>query len=623
MAGSQQSDMQDNSPQEMSLQELSSQRAVLQFTEQDLSDVAESPGYLNLLSKSIAATIARLAAAFWSKLPAVVSVQPPQEGSIIFPVQVDFSCKTAAGIFREKMENIGGNKDLLAPYQHMPHVVVLDEACTADPQMPNLENQIQQTINAITEATNTMYCRGMLAFLQRSLGMLAAHPFRMPAHAAGKKWRQSVALLLHKLSVAQQLVRWHNSLDVDVLYRAVDTKAEVEHVLKSTKSFLSYWDLPGSLEFPDVLPTECFQRDREILDRRLKYVFEGQQCDFGDDGAIAKQQWDIKKEKLDECRLVLAVIPEQDIIWEDRSGENVHKVTWHAKKLAGKQIVPYSGRELDLEDFQKFYADVFDMVSDAQYMVKLHGVTTTGGILMDLANSNLRQWYLNLVTTAVEEIIALKLRVMSQAAAALHSVHASGRVHGRVQSSNFLIFGDNPEDPIVKIADLPLPVEHWHKDCLAFSTTGHWVAKEVYEGRIPGSKSDVFSFGCLLYELVMEELPYGHETSEAEIMESRLAGRPPFVIPEEKFQEWPCEVLELMTKCTLPNLNARPTMQDVDSCLRKWYPETGAHQVPPVWKHLPWPIQRGRTLLHLAAERGLKEMALFHLAETRVDYQDE
>ena len=69
------------------LQEIILQRVELRFKEQDLSAVADNPGYLKLVSESIAAVINRLAA-FVTRVLAAIFVQPAEEGPFVFPMKV-------------------------------------------------------------------------------------------------------------------------------------------------------------------------------------------------------------------------------------------------------------------------------------------------------------------------------------------------------------------------------------------------------------------------------------------------------------------------------------------------------------------------------------------------------
>ncbi|CAD7705164.1 unnamed protein product [Ostreobium quekettii] len=583
-----------------------SQMVELRFPEPEFADAAGTPGYLERIQIAISALFMRLAE-FFNRGTAVISVRSPRQGSIVFPIQVEFSSRLAAALFEEMMQQLqaGLNEDgqQLPSVLNQPEVTVFDGDYIANAQVSELEEQLQQSIKMIQEVTDVKYGVKMIVFLQRSIARLADHPISMPKNANEKEWKCAAAVLLYHLKVALQLVHWHSCLDVDKVYRSADTKAVIEQVLSAIKAFTSDWSGLGAGDCPDSVPAECLQSDRDHLSSYLGYVLEGQPCDFGEAGETVKWEWDILKDSLEEHKLVLADVPEDEVEWGEPITDSVFKVRWRGAQLAGKHIIPADGHDMELEDYQKFYAAVYGTVSDPRNVVKIHGATRSGAVLMDLASTDLRQWYLNLVTFDVEARVVLKLKVLAQAARSLHAVHTLGRVHGRVKSSNFLLFGDDPEQSVVKISDLTLSVERWHKKCLPPRLAGHWIAKEVYEGQVPRSKSDVFSFGCVMYELLMEELPYGDATSEGEIMMSKLEGKQPFDLSRESMRHWPNEVLQLMEKCCSPNPNERPSMRAVDKCLQNWYPgqlEKAAHasgesseiiEVESFWNHLPWTKQ--------------------------------
>ena len=80
-------------------------------------------------------------------------------------------------------------------------------------------------------------------------------------------------------------------------------------------------------------------------------------------------------------------------------------------------------------------------------------------------------------------------------------------------------------------------------------STGQWLATELQEGHAPSNKSDVFGFGGILYELVMDDLPNGKRSSEAGVMNAKFQGIRPFDVPKEIQQLWPEDVLEIMVHC--------------------------------------------------------------------------
>jgi len=49
-----------------------------------------------------------------------------------------------------------------------------------------------------------------------------------------------------------------------------------------------------------------------------------------------------------------------------------------------------------------------------------------------------------------------------------------------------------------------------------------WLAPEVLKGKKPTKASDVWSFGCLLYELVARKIPYHEIGNDDQVTDSHL-----------------------------------------------------------------------------------------------------
>eukprot|EP00803_Ostreobium_quekettii_P010284 evm.model.scf_679EXC.1 EVM.evm.TU.scf_679EXC.1 scf_679EXC:8038-11869(-) len=537
---------------------------------------------------------------------ASLSFKDLRRGSVVFMIEVDFPSTCAAGWFKEHMEQSGEQigEELLF-YQHGPEMKMVHEICTIDAQVSELENQLQEVWAAITDVGGFHYGREIMHFLQSRIRCQVQNPLRMPNSAAKDEWRGDLTALLYEMKDLLRLVQRHSTLDDAAFVRTADTCGAVEHGLKAIRSFVHKWGLPSdSKSEQHIVPPEHLQNDRQTLEKLLGYMFEECSWPFDKLGTQEQQIWGSVKHSFQENKWQLPAIPDDEVTWDDRIAENVYKVRWGQSRFAAKQYVVTKELGMPIEDFQKLHTDACHSCLDAQHCIKLHGVTRSGAVLMDLAACNLQEWYLSLASHAIEDKVALKLRVLAQAARALHSVHAWGRIYGNVKSSNFLLFGHNLQDPVVKIADMPLMVECWHKDCIPSQATGRWMANELYQHQALSFNSDVYGFGCVAYELIMEDVPFVKSSSELDVMNAKMKGKEQLLVPKDVGRQWPKEVLDMIQRCCSSDPRERPCIRAVDGCLRQWYPSRPEQGLVPIWNNLPSTCKEGTAPLSLAAQRG-------------------
>jgi class 3 adenylate cyclase/tRNA A-37 threonylcarbamoyl transferase component Bud32 len=116
--------------------------------------------------------------------------------------------------------------------------------------------------------------------------------------------------------------------------------------------------------------------------------------------------------------------------------------------------------------------------------------------------------------------IALAVRIVAAVAAALDAAHAKGLVHRDVKPGNVLLSG-SAEAPHVSLTDFGLT-----KRLGDVSMTGAgqimgsigYVAPEQIEGRPVDVRTDVYSLGCLAYELLAGVQPFRRDSEMAVLM---------------------------------------------------------------------------------------------------------
>jgi serine/threonine protein kinase len=153
------------------------------------------------------------------------------------------------------------------------------------------------------------------------------------------------------------------------------------------------------------------------------------------------------------------------------------------------------------------------------------------------------------------------LRIIKSIIAGMQYLVQKNIVHRDLSLRNLLVGRGNELDKyIVKISDFGLSRimgKNYYKTDDA-TIPIRWSAPEVLEKGIFSSKSDVWSFGIVLWELFsLGNIPYTGMTNKEVIQ---------FVLSDnrlEKPTKCPDEIYELMLKCWNKNPQERPTFQEL------------------------------------------------------------
>lgn len=120
--------------------------------------------------------------------------------------------------------------------------------------------------------------------------------------------------------------------------------------------------------------------------------------------------------------------------------------------------------------------------------------------------------------------------IFEQICVALEHIHAAGVVHRDLKPSNILIAEDADGKPIVKIADFGIAKEVTNEQKL--TQTGTVLGSPLYSspeqltGEKVGNASDIYSLGCLMYEVLCGEPPFRGENTMQTFMK-HLNSEPP------------------------------------------------------------------------------------------------
>ncbi|MDX1382094.1 MAG: protein kinase [Thermoanaerobaculia bacterium] len=156
----------------------------------------------------------------------------------------------------------------------------------------------------------------------------------------------------------------------------------------------------------------------------------------------------------------------------------------------------------------------------------------------------------------LEDVVRVGIRI----ARGLQAAHAAGLVHRDLKSSNILITrNDRGQIDGVKILDFGLAKAYTASEAFAefgqsdmsltqegrVVGTPHYMAPELFKGVAADPRSDLFSFGVVLYRLLARRLPFPGD-SLIEVLESLAGSGPPPL--EELRRDLPPELVRVVHK---------------------------------------------------------------------------
>nr|GMD80914.1 Mitogen-activated protein kinase kinase kinase [Ipomoea batatas]GME09967.1 Mitogen-activated protein kinase kinase kinase [Ipomoea batatas]GME14351.1 Mitogen-activated protein kinase kinase kinase [Ipomoea batatas] len=189
-------------------------------------------------------------------------------------------------------------------------------------------------------------------------------------------------------------------------------------------------------------------------------------------------------------------------------------------------------------------------------------------ILMEHVKGGSLKSYLEKVSGAAGEKclpVELALFIARDVASALRELHSRHIIHRDIKTENVLIDLDKKRDdgtPTVKLCDFDraIPLRSYlHTCCIAHTGipppdvcvgTPRWMSPEVFramhERNMYGLEADIWSFGCLLLELLTLQVPYAG-LPESDIHSSLQMGKRPKLIKELEAMAESREKLEDLT----------------------------------------------------------------------------
>jgi serine/threonine protein kinase len=196
----------------------------------------------------------------------------------------------------------------------------------------------------------------------------------------------------------------------------------------------------------------------------------------------------------------------------------------------------------------------------------------------------------NSISARTQLTLTVRVQMLLDIAEALQHLHSHNIVHGDVKSSNALLFENNR----VKISDCGLAyvnkamLEATKRDTqsggdfgfaiinksvlktperLFEAPTGYKAPELVLNDSAKSTRSDVYSFSMIMYEVATDEMPYGGMTQQQINEVVKRGVRPP--VTEANTNDDCMILVPLMEQCWHHNSRKRPTCSTVISSLNE------------------------------------------------------
>ncbi len=149
-------------------------------------------------------------------------------------------------------------------------------------------------------------------------------------------------------------------------------------------------------------------------------------------------------------------------------------------------------------------------------IIKVYEFANEGGaayvVMEHFEHPNLKLWL-----REPQKIAHLSLKIIEQGAEGLFSMHEQGWVHRDVKPDNFLVSNQG----VVKLIDFAISTKQKSGLSAMFSFGGRkimgtrsYMSPEQIRGKNLTARADMYSYGCMLYELMTAKCPFTGTTAD-------------------------------------------------------------------------------------------------------------
>lgn len=144
------------------------------------------------------------------------------------------------------------------------------------------------------------------------------------------------------------------------------------------------------------------------------------------------------------------------------------------------------------------------------------------------------------------------LHFSKQIARALAHAHERGIIHRDIKPQNIMLLRDGT----IKVGDFGIAALENEVGDMNGQAIGsiHYIAPEQARGELPDARSDIYSLGVVMYEMLTGSLPYNGD-SLSEIAFKHIEANP--VLPHELVSDFPPELETIILKAMNPDVSER------------------------------------------------------------------